>query len=160
MPGNLRYELASGLSTASKKRRPGSHYLESPFFHSKHGPELYTRSISSPAWDLIAHHRSSDSKLPASAEARAPNSRKILRAGVERVFILPEKVPRRISEFRWDFIFWCLLYGYYTVYYFMSPHFGAVLGRNLALFRALGSLHFAEQLGLSKSTGALLLEFS
>ena len=32
MPGNLRYGLTSGLSTASKKRRPGSHYLESPFF--------------------------------------------------------------------------------------------------------------------------------
>ena len=57
MPGNLRYGLTSGLSTASKKRRPGSHYLESPFLlskllHSKHGPELYTRSISSPAWDF------------------------------------------------------------------------------------------------------------
>jgi hypothetical protein len=65
---------------------------------------LYTRFISSPAWGLIAHHRSSDSKLPASAEARAPNSRKVPRAGVERVFILPEKVPRRISEFRFDFV--------------------------------------------------------
>src|SRR5260370_5171203 len=32
MPGNLRYGLTSGLSTASKKRRPGSRYLESPFF--------------------------------------------------------------------------------------------------------------------------------
>ena len=37
------------------------------------------------------------------------------------VFILRAKVPRRISEFRFDFIFVCLLYGYYTVYYFMSP---------------------------------------
>jgi hypothetical protein len=40
----------------------------------------------------------------------------------------------------------------------LNSHFGAVLGRNLALFPALGSLHFAEQLGLSKSTGPLLLE--
>jgi hypothetical protein len=54
MPGNLRYGLTSGLSTASKKRRPGSHYLESPFLLSKHGRELYTRFISSPAWDLTA----------------------------------------------------------------------------------------------------------
>jgi len=30
----------------------------------------------------------------------------------------------------------------------------------LALFRALSSLHFAEQLGLSKSTEPLLLELS
>ena len=34
---------------------------------------------------------------------------------------MPEEVPRRISEFRFDFIFGCLLEGYYTVYYFMSP---------------------------------------
>jgi hypothetical protein len=40
----------------------------------------------------------------------------------------------------------------------LNSHFGAVLGRNLALFRALGSLHFAQQLGLSKSNGPLLLE--
>ena len=49
MPGNLRYGLTSELSTASKKRRPGSHYLESPFLRSKHAfqtrPELYTRFI-------------------------------------------------------------------------------------------------------------------
>jgi hypothetical protein len=32
MPSNLRDGLTSGLSTASKKRRPGNHYLESPFF--------------------------------------------------------------------------------------------------------------------------------
>ncbi len=57
MPGNLRYGLTSGLSTASKKRRPGSHYLESPFLLSKYGPELYTRFISSPGWDLIAQDR-------------------------------------------------------------------------------------------------------
>jgi hypothetical protein len=87
MPGNLRYGLTSGFSTASKKRRPGSHYLESPFLHSKHGPELYTRSISSPAWDLIAHHRGGDSKLPASGEARAPKPRKVPRAGVENGFL-------------------------------------------------------------------------
>jgi len=61
MPGNLRDGLTKGLSTASKKRRPGSHYLESPFLLSKHAfqtrPELYTRSISSPALDLIAQQR-------------------------------------------------------------------------------------------------------
>jgi hypothetical protein len=32
MPSNLRDGLTSGASTASKKRRPGNHYLESPFF--------------------------------------------------------------------------------------------------------------------------------
>src|ERR1700686_5420769 len=89
MPGNLRYGLTSGFSTASKKRRPGSHYLESPFLHSKHAPELYTRSISSPAWDWIAHHRSGASKLPASGEARAPKSRKVPRGVWRRFFILP-----------------------------------------------------------------------
>jgi len=104
MPGNLRYGLTSGLCTASKRRRPGGHYLGSPFLLSKYAPELYTRFISSPAWDLIAQHSSSDRKLPTNAEARPPNSRKAPRAGVERVFILPEKVPRRISEFRFDFI--------------------------------------------------------
>ena len=95
MPGNLRYGLTRGLSTASKKCRPGSHYLESPFLHSKHAfqtrPELYTRFISSPAWDLIAQHRSGESKLPASTEARAPNSRKVPRAGVEEVFLFCRK---------------------------------------------------------------------
>jgi hypothetical protein len=61
MPSNLRDGLTSGLITASKKRRPGNHYLESPFLLSKHAFQtragLYTRFISSPAWDLIAHHR-------------------------------------------------------------------------------------------------------
>jgi hypothetical protein len=95
MPGNLRYGLTSGLSTASEKRRPGSHYLESPFLHSKHAfqirPKLYTRFISSPAWDLIAHHRGGESKLPASAEARAHNSRKVPGAGVEKGFYFAGK---------------------------------------------------------------------
>jgi hypothetical protein len=91
MPGNLRYGLTSGLSTASKKRRPGSHHLESPLLHSKHGPELYTRFISSPAWDLIAPHRSGGSKLPTSAQARPPNSPKVSRAGVEKGFLFFRK---------------------------------------------------------------------
>ena len=49
MPSNLRDGLTSGLSTASKKRRPGNHYLESPFLLSKHAFQtragLYTRFI-------------------------------------------------------------------------------------------------------------------
>jgi hypothetical protein len=42
---------------------------------------------------------------------------------VERVFYLGRETRvGGASEFRWgDFIFGCLLYGYYTVYYFMSP---------------------------------------
>jgi hypothetical protein len=63
MPTNLRDGLTSGLSAASKKRRPGNHYLESPFLLSKHAFQtragLYTRFISSPAWDFIGYHRSS-----------------------------------------------------------------------------------------------------
>src|SRR3984893_17953564 len=53
MPGNLRYGLTSGLSTASKKWRPGSHYLESPFLLSKYGPNCSPVSFHLPLGILL-----------------------------------------------------------------------------------------------------------
>jgi len=41
--------------------------------------------------------------------------------GAPRGFLFVPNLPWRDSEYRFDFILGCLLYGYYTVYYFMSP---------------------------------------
>ena len=47
-----------------------------------------------------------------------------------------------------------------TLIFGLNSHFGAVLEGIWRFFRALRSLHFAEPLCLSKSTGPLLLESS
>jgi hypothetical protein len=107
---------------------------------------------------------------------------------VERVFYLAEKVASEGSPNfgGFDSIFGCLLNGYYTVYYFMSPpnsaqhydftgltpndymdmdlspifglnsRFGAIWG-GIWRFSALASLTLAENLGLSKSNWRLRL---
>ena len=101
MPGNLRYGLTSGLSTASKKRRPGSHYLESPFY-------IPNTDQNCTPFHFIS--RLGFDSAPSQQRKQAPNERRgataqVPRAGVEKGFLFCRKrCLGGFPSFRFDFI--------------------------------------------------------